>query len=83
MQLTEISWVLVFNTLLLDEFLCSDGTTIIKKTQLCDDVPDCPLRNATQNYYRWYVHQYNQVAEDKGDNCPGKMCTDRIFLNIN
>ena len=77
--------MLMFNTLFTDEFLCSDGKTVIKKTQLCDDVPNCPLRNATQNHYPWYgrSHQHSKIAEDEADKCPGKMCTDRIFVNIN
>ena len=73
----------MFNSLFTDEFLCSDGTTVIKQTQLCDDVPDCPLRNATQNLWYGRSHQHSKIAEDEGDKCPGKIYTDCKFLNIN
>ena len=55
-------------TLFTDEFLCSDGTTIIKKTQLCDDVDDCPLRNTSPNTFF-----HSHIAEDEGNRCPGIM----------
>ena len=41
--------------------MCSDGQTVIEKTQICDDVPDCPVNN----------NSYYLVAEDESHMCPG------------
>ena len=37
-----------------ERYVCSDGLTVIEKTQICDDVPACPVDSS-----------YILVAEDE------------------
>ena len=53
-----------------ERHVCSDGLTVIEKTQICDDVPDCPVNN----------NSYYLVAEDESFMCPGNFLSFRPFV---
>ena len=42
-----------------DQFVCSDGKTIVDNNKRCDGVPDCPKR------YQFTISGYEEVAEDE------------------
>ena len=64
----------IFTDTLCDEpserHVCNDGLTVIEKTQICDDVPDCPINN----------NGYYLVAEDESTLCPGNCLPFRPFV---
>ena len=52
-----------------ERHVCGDGKTVIEKTQICDDVPDCPVNN----------NSFYLVAEDESLMCPGNFF---VFFTI-
>ena len=50
--------------------MCDDGLTVIEKTQICDDVSDCPVNN----------NSYFLVAEDESTLCPSNFLSSRPIV---